>query len=128
MDDVASSTPHPTLRPDDNTRVPASDVDDSSLRSRWNGRLLPLAQGDDKRDATGPCRQHVGDREKFDDEGWQQKRVEPEEAPHQDCRDGVERLIEGHPTQRAGEQLQSIGHDSRDVRGGDAASSEGGHL
>jgi len=128
MDDVASSTPHPTLGPDDNTCVLGSDVDDSSLRRRWNGGLLPLAQCDDKRDATRPCRQQVGDREKFDDEGWQQKRVESEEAPHQDCRDGVERLVEGQPTQRAGEQLQSIGRNSRDVRGGDAASSERGHL
>jgi len=128
MDDVASRTPHPTPRPDDDARVPGLDVDDGSLRRRWNGPLLPLAQCDDERDATGPRRQHVGDGKEFDDEGRQQERVESKEPPHQDCGDGVERLVEGHPTQRAREQLQSIGHNRRDVRGGDAAACEQGHL
>ena len=59
MDDVASRTPHPTPRPDDDARVPGLDVDDGSLRRRWNGPLLPLAQCDDERDATGPRRQHA---------------------------------------------------------------------
>src|SRR4029077_5366184 len=108
---------------------PGSDVDDGSLGTRrWNGRLLPLAQCDDKRDATGPRRQHVGDGKEFDDEGRQQEGVEPEKPPHHDCRGGVERLVEGHPTQRAGEQLKSIGRDGRDVRSGDAVSSERRYL
>ena len=106
----------------------ASDVDDGSLCTRWNGPLLPLAQCDDKRDATGPRRQQIGDGKEFDHEGRQQERVEPKQPPHQDGRDDVERLVEGQPTQRAGEQLQSIGHHGRDVRGSDAASSERGHL
>jgi len=104
-------------------------VDDGS-RCAWrgDGGLLPLSQRDDERDATGPRGEQVDDWKKLNDECRQQERVESKEPPHQERRDDIERLVEGHPAKGPGDQLQCINQDSRAIRRGHAAARERRHL
>ena len=96
-------------------RLHHSDVNYVAMIDRGLRHPLPSAECQDQRNTSGPGRQHIGHRDQFEHERWQQQRVESKRTRQNGGGYDVQNLVCERPAKRAEGQLKQIGRQ-RDAK------------
>ena len=80
---------------------------------------LPATRSHDEHHAAGPCRQHVGKGDEFEDESGKKERVKAEQPRHCEHCGGVEHFIDADPSKRSEEKLRGVDGDRDGIRRAD---------